>query len=148
MKRLILIACLGLVSCGPWGGFPGGRLYGQIASAPVGDWSFTEEHQLIAVETRPAFPHSVTTICFTHQGQLYVPSRSPLGKKWPRYALEDPRVRLKIGEKIYLGRAVRVSDADLLPGLGEAIGQKYPRFAGTDTSEADAFWFFRIDPRG
>ena len=59
----------------PLGPIAGRELTGEVVAEPVSDWSFTDEHNLIAVETRPDAPHSVTTICIAHEGALYVPAR-------------------------------------------------------------------------
>lgn len=146
--RLVGLAIVALLvaGCGPIGPFPGGRLRGEVVVDPVTDWSFTDEHTTIAVETRPSFPHSVTTICFVHEGNLYVPSLDPRGKKWPYYLLENPNVRLKIGDKVYPGRAVRVTDLDVQTVRASA-SKKYPQLA----EQGDALpevWLYRIDPRG
>ena len=47
------------------------------------NWDFTLEHFTVAVETRPEDPHSVTTISFVHEGELYVPAQSGSTKQWP-----------------------------------------------------------------
>ena len=41
----------------------GRALSGTLVTSPVDNWSFTDEHEFIAVETRPAAPHSVTVVC-------------------------------------------------------------------------------------
>ena len=103
----------------------GRQLTGTLVSEPVTDWSFTDAHQLIAVETRPAAPHSVTTVCFTHEGVLYVPAQGAAAKSWPHYAVSDPRVRLKIGDEIYPAVATRVTDTSLRPALIASAAEKY-----------------------
>jgi hypothetical protein len=140
------VLALLIAGCGPIGPFPGGRLRGELVVEPVTDWSFTDEHMTIAVETRPGFPHSVTTICFVHEGQLYVPSLEPRGKKWPYYILDNPNVRLKIGDKVYPGRAVRVTDLTL-DDVRASAAVKYPRLS-EQGDELPEIWLYRIDPRG
>ena len=137
-----------LSACGPIGPFPGGRLFGEVVPGPVGDWAFSDEHRTIAVETRPGFPHSVTTICFTHEGRLYVPALRPQGKRWPFFVLENSHVRLKIGDKIYLGRAHRVLDDSLFEGLLASAQEKYPQLGASDGEALPEIWVFRIDPVG
>ena len=148
MRPVLLVVALLALGCGPWGPVSGGRLFGVVVPGPVDDWSFTAAHDTIALETRPGFPHSVTTIVFTHGGDLYVPSRNPMGKTWPSYVLANPSVRLKIGDAIYLGRAVRVTDVDTLSAAFGSLRKKYPRMA--ESADPDAplpdVWLFRIDP--
>ena len=140
---LALVA--GLWACGPIERFPGGRLRGEVVAGPVEDWSFSDEHATIQLETRPSFPHSITTWCFTHEGDLYVPSGAPTQKKWPFFVLEDPHVRLKIGDRIYLGRAHRVTDEAEIEALVPSLVEKYTQLAGRSRGEREV-WFFRIDP--
>jgi hypothetical protein len=148
MRHLVVICTFLALGCGPWERVAGGRLFGEIVGAPVSDWSFTDDVQTIALETRPTFPHSVTTIVFTHEGRLYVPSRNPTGKKWPYYVLADPSVRLKIGDKIYLGRATRVTEPATLRAAFASLGKKYARMASPPDPDAPLpdVWLFRIDP--
>ncbi len=150
MRRALLVLALLALGCGPWGRIPGGRLFGEVITGPVDDWSFSDSHNTIALETRPGFPHSVTTIVFTHEGDLYIPSRSPRGKAWPYYVLANPSVRLKIGDAIYLGRAVRVTDADTLSAAFGSLRKKYQRMAGSGDPDAPLpdVWLFRIEPPG
>ena len=139
---LTLLAAL--VACGPIGPLPGGRLSGEVVLDRVEDWSFSDAHPLIQLESRPWFPHSVTTICFTHEGRLYVPAANPRGKAWPSYVLDDPRVRVKIGDKIYRGRAQRVSDESVTDAMFDAARQKYEQMAAS-RDELPEIWLFRID---
>ena len=83
MARLgSLLAILALAACGPLGPIPGGKLAGELVSAPVVDWSFTDAISNIEIETRPEAPYSVTVWCFRSGSALYVPSRNPRSKAW------------------------------------------------------------------
>jgi hypothetical protein len=128
---------------------PGGRLSGELVLDPVEDWSFSDEHSLIQVETRPGFPHSVTTICLSVDGKLYIPASNPTRKQWPFFVLEDPHVRVKMGDKLYPGLARRVvPDQAFLDTMLEAASKKYPQLAEQDRDELPELWMFRIDPLG
>ena len=129
----------------PIGPVAGRALTGEIVVAPVSDWTFTDEHMTIALETRPAKPHSVTTVCFTHEGALYVPAQRGASKSWTHYAVSDPRVRLKIGDKVYPARATRVTDSSLAPGLRAAASEKYDFDADDDDPDFEDLWLFRLD---
>lgn len=128
----------------PVGPVAGRALSGELVSAPVTDWSFTDEHSLIAVETRPAAPHSVTTVCFTHEGALYVPARDGSTKSWPHYAVSDPTARILVGGKIYPVRATRVEDETLIPAMLAAAAEKYD-FLSADAEIPDDVWLFRME---
>ncbi len=126
--RLVAIASTALLTlsaCGPVWRVPGGRLFGEEINAPISDWSFTDEIVTIAVETRPGFPHSITTWCFTYGGELYIPAGGPAAKKWPELVRQNPSVRLGIAGKIYPGRLFQETDPSELPRLLEPLAAKY-----------------------
>jgi hypothetical protein len=105
---------------------PGLWLKGEVASAPVTDWSFVDRvpHlgrsiNTVLVETRTPYfiPHSVRTIPFVRDGMLYIRSHQdrmdlafPRDKYWTANVSRDPRVRIKIGEKLYEATMVLVTD--------------------------------------
>jgi hypothetical protein len=135
----------------PIGPISGKRLSGEVVPGPVTDWAFSDEHGLIAVEVRPEDPHSVTTVCFRHDGAFYIPAQNGAEKTWTAYAIADPRVRLKIGDRIYLATATRVDQPADVEALIASARKKYPQLPdGGDAESAerrDGIWLFRIDPR-
>ena len=164
-RRWLPPACLAgilLAGCGPWGplgAIPGGPLAGDLVEEPVPDWSFTNQHLTIAIETRgPLLDHSVTVLCMAHDGHLYIPSRHAPNKRWVKNVLADPRVRLGIGDRIYEGRAERVTD----PVEAEAVSRKFLRkYVGIEAEHVRALsgepgpgddrallWTFRVDSVG
>ena len=75
-----------------------------------------------------------------------MPASDGADKQWTRHLLEDPSVRLKIGDRIYSGRATRVVDEALRPVLISAARVKYPQMVGEMDDETLArAWVFRID---
>jgi hypothetical protein len=142
---LLLVAGLSWLMRGdPIGPMSGRMLSGEEAPYPE-DWSFTREHMTISVEARPDDPHSVTTICFEMDGHLYVPAQNGGKKRWTQFVTADPRVRLKIGDRVYPASAVRVPLKDRSQFL-EAAGAKYPQLAES-AEEPEDVWLFRIGPR-
>src|SRR5579863_6627975 len=105
---------------------PGLWLKGEVVTTPVTDWSFVEkvEHpgqslNTVLVETRTPYfiPHSVRTIPSLRNGQLYIRSHQdrmdvpfPNDKSWTADVARDPRVRIKIGDKLYEATMVLVAD--------------------------------------
>jgi hypothetical protein len=105
---------------------PGLWLKGEVVTSPVTDWSFVEkvEHpgrslNTVLVETRTPYfiPHSVRTIPFVRDGRLYIRSHQdrmdlkfPNDKSWTGNVARDPRVRIKIGDKLYEATMVLVAD--------------------------------------
>jgi hypothetical protein len=107
---------LGLaLGCGP---VPGGSLGGEVTPLPS-DWSSAlgGDRAFCEVESRPADPHSIQVECFLYDGALYAQShRWALADWWPVESwaaiwLAHPDVRVRIGERIFELRAVRVTDA-------------------------------------
>ncbi len=115
MKPWLAAALWVLAACGP---IPGGSLRGKVAEVPA-DWSAALEgdHALCEIESRPDDPHSIQLDCFLHDGSLYVQShRFALASWWPVTSwvavwLENPDVRVRIGDSLYEVKAIQVSDA-------------------------------------
>jgi hypothetical protein len=142
---------------GPLGVIPGGPLSGERAAWPADGWAFTEELLTVAIETEGGWlDHSVTVLCMTDAGSLYIPSRHGGRKKWVNNALRDPRVRIGAQGQIFEGRAVRVMDATEADRVARGFVRKYMGLdaerahwlldpPGPDDDRADV-WLFRIDP--
>jgi hypothetical protein len=105
---------------------PGLWLKGEVVTAPVTDWSFVgsvshpgRSLNTVLVETRTPYfiPHSVRTVPFVRNGMLYIRSHQdrmdlafPRDKSWTVNVARDPRVRIKIGDKLYEATMVLVTD--------------------------------------
>ena len=105
---------------------PGLWLNGEVVTTPVTDWSFVDNvpHpgrsiNTVLVETRTPYfiPHSVRTMPFVRNGVLYIRSHQdrmdlqfPYDKSWTANVARDPRVRIKIGDKLYEATVVLVAD--------------------------------------
>ena len=87
---------------------PGKQLSGEEKAYPA-DWTFTNDHMLVKVESRPEDPYSVTTLCFLIDGKLHIPAQKGSTKQWPQHVLADSRVRIKVGDTIYPAKATLVS---------------------------------------
>jgi len=141
---LALFAFLTL-ACGPHGPLPGGRLDGEIVTAPVDDWSFASALETISVETRPDDPYSVN-VWFVSQGpRLWVAAGSGETAKWAQNLLADPRARLRIEGKLYERAAVRTTDQAEQDEVLVLYKTKYDfeRDPGDETKAV----LFRMDPR-
>jgi hypothetical protein len=161
MRRAELVtAALLLTACGPWGPqgmFAGGPYLGRASAERVDDWSFTDQHMLIGIETRDGWlRHSVTILCVSADGKLYVMARHAPTKRWVQDVGRDPRVRLGIGDRLYTGRAVRIADGAEADAVARGFLRKY---VGIDAPHAHALfgavpagddraelWTWRIDP--
>ena len=126
---------------------PGKKLSGQEIPYPE-SWAFTEEHLTIKVETNPEDPHSVTTLCFVRDGKLTIPAMEGHTKQWPKYAEEDQRVRLKVGDQIYRAKLTLVTkDAQPL----EIAPYLAPKMPDRPLPEPDELpknvWLFEVSRR-
>ena len=130
----------------PIGPLAGRQLTGPVVTEPVQDWSFSDEHMLIAVETRLGDPHSVTTVCFTVDGELYVPATGGSQKQWTQHVMSDPRVRVKIDGKVYPALAERVTDTSRSADIRAAAREKYDLDA--NAAPPEDLWVFRLRSPG
>lgn len=103
VRQIILLMVLlpTLVGMGPWGRLPGGILAGEEVNTPVNDWSFVANHNLCALEVRPAYPHSITVSCWNVGKDLYIGCMNCEGKSWSSIIVKQPRARVRIGDKVY-----------------------------------------------
>ena len=116
---------------------PGLWLDGDRVTEAVTDWSFTEDHQEIFVQTRTPYliPHSVTTYCAFFEGDLYLFSAYYQGgtfpdeRGWNRNVMRDNRVRLKIGDLLFDQTVSHVTDADTRAAVHANAVAKYPEWS-------------------
>ena len=105
--RLAILVGLGLIACGgPLLVFPGGALRGEEVSEPVEDWSFVDD-RFVDLEVRPSDPYSVELNYVVIDGELFIDPAE--GRTWFDYLREDPRVRVRFGDKVYPAQAVLVA---------------------------------------
>jgi hypothetical protein len=114
---------------------PGLWLKGELVTTPVTDWSFVQDAphpgrslNTVLIETRTPYfiPHSVRTIPTVRNGELFIRSHQdrmdvpfPNDKSWTANVARDPRVRIKIGDKLYEATMVLVADrAEAIAFLG------------------------------
>ena len=104
-----------LAGCnGPLLVFPGGALGGEVVDPPPTDWSFATD-RFIELETRPGDPYSVELNYFVKDGKLYVDPAE--GRRWLDHIRADPRVRVRLGGKVYPLKATLVDDPVELEGF-------------------------------
>jgi hypothetical protein len=122
-------------------------LSGEVVTTPVTDWSFTDKYRNVYVQTNTWYllPHSVTTGCTAKDGQLYLTSiyrpgqQFPRDRAWNRNFVRDPRVRLKIGDKLYDQKLALVMDESEKDAVLEAKAKKYPQQPAVDKSRVYVF---------
>lgn len=113
-------ACLPLLLALLWGCggpfllLPGGELSGTVVSERVEDWSFASD-LFVDLEVRPEDPYSVELNYVVRDGKLYIDPAE--GRRWFDYLRQDPRVRVRFGDRIYPATAVLVGRPGELPGF-------------------------------
>ena len=116
---------------------PGLWLTGERVTEPVTDWSFTQDHQEIFIQTRTRWliPHSVTAYCAVYDGELYLFSayyqggEFPDGRAWNRNVMRDPRVRLQIGDRLFDRTLRHVTDSATRAEVHASFVDKYPQWS-------------------
>ena len=105
-----------LLGCGgPFLLLPGGELAGTPVDDPVEDWSEIATDAFVDLEVRPEDPYSVELNYVLRDGNLYIDPAE--GRRWFDYLREDPRVRVRFGDRVYPGVAVLVGEPGELPGF-------------------------------
>lgn len=106
---------------------PGLWLTGEVVQEPVTNWDWVNQfddtfgENATSLETRTWYgiPHSVRVLLVPQGDRLYLQSSAqtfrlnkefPYGKAWWRNVERDPRVRLKIGGKLYEMTVVLIQD--------------------------------------
>jgi hypothetical protein len=148
---VLALVTLRVVGLDPHERRPGLWLTGRVDDRPISDWSFTDTHPTIFVQTRSWYglPHSVTTSCVAWDGRLYLTSvyrpggRFPQDRLWNRNIVRDPRVRLKIGDEVFDRTVALVTDPAEKGAVLAAKAKKYPRQRLSDTN---LVYVFRVQP--
>ena len=118
-------------------------LTGELVTTPITDWSFADSADVIKVRTRTPYliPHTQNTYIARIDQQVYIFSdyfaprpgqpdmrdRFPEERFWNRNVLRDPRVRLKIGDKLVDMRAYYLTDPTEIEAVRQAYMRKYPQ---------------------
>ena len=144
---MVTILVLYLNRSDPFGTIPGKRLKGEEVTESIDDWTFANQYRRVNVEVRPSDPYSVNAGYFVDDGNLYI---SSLKSRWAQFLLQDPNMRIRVGDKLYRVRATRVEDPELVSEFHRIRNARNPdpedRTPEDLAREARA-WFFRIDSR-
>ncbi len=115
-------------------------------------WEFAAAEEQLQVETRPGDPHSVNTWFVALGPDLYVPTsmirgpENPEERSWVAHVLDDPNVRIRLGDLIYDRVATRVEEPGEYQKVRSALEQKY-ELEPAQPGDARQVWIFRMDPR-
>ena len=145
----IVVAGIARFHDGPLGPVPGGPLEaGELVSDAGVDWRFAADIPEIELQLVDP-PRSRTTWVLVREDQLYVPCAWPQSflKEWPKQALRDGRVVLRIAGNRYERQAVRVTDPEVHAELSALAARKYDYEPPQGPTDLEGLWFFRMDPR-
>ncbi len=142
------------VGCQPTDERPGLWLSGEVEAGAVRDWSFSDANEEIFVETRTWYGvrHSVTIWGAAQDGRFYLPSlyygeeEYPNARYWNRNVVCDPRVRVKIGDRLFEGTAELVSDEGERSRAADAFRNKYPAYEEYGREPGAKWIFLRFEP--
>lgn len=127
---LVVLGVIRITGLEPHNRIPGLWLKGQLVTAPVNDWSFTDRVPQIHLQTETWYllPHSVTINCIAYDHQLYVASVYPGHglRTWNDDVMRYPRVRIQIGRQLYDRRLSLVTDPVEKEAVLQARAKKYP----------------------
>ena len=140
---VVAVFAMGSLGCGPLVMIPGGQLDGTVKSAPP-DWSFTDAHEVVQLETMPGSdPYSVNIWGVSMGPYFYVAGATKSG--WVSRAASDPEVRLRVGEDVYELRAVQVDDEGEIDRLKVRYLEKYDH--EIDDEQRATATVFRLEAR-
>ena len=110
-RWLTILGLISLMGCqSAFLTLPGGRLTGD--EVQVESFSFAADYGLLQLEVRPDKPYSVWLRVIVKNEKLYIDAAP--NRRWHKYLADDPRVRVKLGDKIYPARVQLVTDKILL----------------------------------
>jgi hypothetical protein len=140
---IVVLIVLRFTGFGPHARTPGLWLKGNVVTAPVTDWSFTDNIPVIQIQTQTPYllPHSVNINCLNYNGQLYLVSVYPAGTAhtWNDNVIRDPHVRLKIGDNVYDRTVSLVTDPAEKEGVLQLRHKKYPQLKVSSNSTIHVF---------
>jgi hypothetical protein len=140
-------------------------LTGDLVTTPVTDWSFTDAFPTVQIETRTWYliPHFVRSYIARNDAQLYLFSeyfapqpgepdlrdRFPQARFWNRMVVRDPRIRVKIGNRLFEMRAYPLADPSGMSLARQAFLSKYAdvrKQQELPESRRPRLYFFRLEP--
>jgi hypothetical protein len=121
---VIAVALTLLYGCSePFIVFSGGELAGEIAPPPD-DWAALAAEETFQLETRPQRPYSVNVWAVGIGPHVYI-GTGPDGTRWSQYIARDPRVRLRVGETLFVLVAQPVTAPEERREVAIAYADKY-----------------------
>lgn len=130
-----------LSACGPIIMIPGGAIEGTSRAVPD-NWSFTDDVEVVVLETRPSDPYSVNVWAVAAGEHLYI---AAAGSTWADYIQDDGRVRLQVDEQVFDLKATATDDEAELALFLAAAKKKYD--FEPDADQRTSAVLFRLEGR-
>ena len=141
---------------GPVAMFAGGPFQsGEPVAGSEPDWSFVRDVQEVEFQLREP-PRSRTTWILYQEGKAYIPCGymttwwGRIWKQWPHEVAKDPRIRLRVGGKLYERRLVRIEQGPAVAPLLAELSRKYA--GGTEIPmeavTSGYLWLYELAPPG
>lgn len=127
---------------------------GELVGGPEPDWSFVREVREVEFQLLdPA--RSRTTWILDHEGKAYIPCGymttwwGKLWKQWPHEVEKDPRILLRIGDRLYERKLVRVQEGPLVAPLLAELSRKYAdgEPIPMEMVTSGYLWLYELAPR-
>jgi len=138
---------------GPSAVFGGGPLVsGELVTGPEPDWSFARDIATIELQLLDP-PRSRVVWIAEHEGKIYVVSGymgsriGRLWKRWPAQAERDGRAIVRIAERRYERRLIRIKTGPEVEGVTAELRRKYGTGITRDEIEKGTTWLFELAPR-
>ena len=157
---LVLVVVVGLLvgarfADGPIAIIAGGPFTsGELVGGPEPDWSFVRDVREVEFQLLDP-PRSRTTWILDHEGKAYIPCGymttwwGKIWKRWPHEAERDPRILLRIGDKLYERKLVRILDGPSVAPLLAELSRKYADGRGIPMEAVTSgyLWLYELAPR-
>jgi hypothetical protein len=127
---------------------------GELVTGPEPDWSFVREVGEVEFQLLDP-PRSRTTWILDHEGKAYIPCGyvttwwGRIWNQWPLEVEKDPRILLRIGNKLYERKLVRIEEG---PQVAPLLSQLSRKYAGGSEIPVEAvtsgyLWLYELAPR-
>ncbi len=145
IKVLSLAAGLILLSAcdGPFIFAAGGALSGAETAAPD-RWQLDEDSAVAQLETRPEDPYSINFTYVQLDGRFYVYA-GDTRTNWVKHIEQSPLVRVRVQDRVYPARAVRVVSDEELAEFA-AVWSNLSVFQ-RDPNQFEEVWLYRLEAR-
>lgn len=138
---------------GPMGIIAGGPFTtGELVQGPEPDWSFVRQTATVEFQLEQP-PRSRTTWIVEHGGKIYIASGymtttwGKIWKQWPSQAERDGRAILRVDDKLYKRRLLRVSEGPAIEPVLSRLAEKYKVPITLEALTSGYLWLFEMGPR-